>query len=226
MVEQRHRGGEAWARRALGRDPDGHPDAGHGRPRATRLIRAARARAGRPRTPIVALTANALKGKADRCLEAGMDDYLTKPLTLDRLREAVARWAIEATSTAGDRPLGGRGHVFGGNKYGGRPRARARFPRCRRPDGRRDRRPLARIATGNSPSSPTSSRAPPAPAGAMAFGDLAATVEKSGRGDDVEALEAGMAAGRRRAQRLHRGVVRAGSAALPVTAASGAPRRS
>jgi hypothetical protein len=40
----------------------------------------------------VALTANALKGEADRCLAAGMDGYLTKPLTLDRLRETVERW--------------------------------------------------------------------------------------------------------------------------------------
>src|SRR5262249_5645143 len=39
-----------------------------------------------------ALTANALKGEADRCLAAGMDGHLTKPLTLDRLRETVERW--------------------------------------------------------------------------------------------------------------------------------------
>ncbi|MCW5745817.1 MAG: PAS-domain containing protein [Alphaproteobacteria bacterium] len=46
----------------------------------------------RPRTPIVALTANALKGEAERCIAAGMDDYLTKPLTLDRLRATLDRW--------------------------------------------------------------------------------------------------------------------------------------
>ena len=59
----------------------------------TRQIRAEEAltRSSR-RTPIVALTANALKGEAERCLAAGMDDYLTKPLTLDRLRDAVERW--------------------------------------------------------------------------------------------------------------------------------------
>lgn len=44
------------------------------------------------RTPIVAPTASALKGEADRCTAAGMDGYLTKPLTLDRLREALGRW--------------------------------------------------------------------------------------------------------------------------------------
>jgi CheY-like chemotaxis protein/HPt (histidine-containing phosphotransfer) domain-containing protein len=62
----------------------------------TRQIRAeeALAKSGR-RIPIVALTANALKGEADRCLAAGMDGYLTKPLTLDRLRETVERWMSE-----------------------------------------------------------------------------------------------------------------------------------
>jgi PAS domain S-box-containing protein len=54
------------------------------------------------RTPIVALTANALKGEASRCEAAGMDGYLTKPLTLDRLRETVERWMTgEAIVTAG-----------------------------------------------------------------------------------------------------------------------------
>jgi signal transduction histidine kinase/ActR/RegA family two-component response regulator len=52
----------------------------------------------RPRTPILALTANALKGEAERCLAAGMDGYLTKPLTLERLRDAVARQAIAVPS--------------------------------------------------------------------------------------------------------------------------------
>jgi PAS domain S-box-containing protein len=42
--------------------------------------------------PIVAVTANALKGEAERCIAAGMDDYLTKPLQLDVLREMLAKW--------------------------------------------------------------------------------------------------------------------------------------
>jgi CheY-like chemotaxis protein/HPt (histidine-containing phosphotransfer) domain-containing protein len=59
----------------------------------TRQIRAEEAGRGTGvRTPILALTANALKGEAERCLAAGMDDYLTKPLPLDRLRTALDRW--------------------------------------------------------------------------------------------------------------------------------------
>jgi two-component system sensor histidine kinase/response regulator len=44
------------------------------------------------RTPIFALTANAMTGQLERCLEAGMDGFLTKPLQIERLRETLDRY--------------------------------------------------------------------------------------------------------------------------------------
>jgi signal transduction histidine kinase/ActR/RegA family two-component response regulator len=59
---------------------------------ATRLVRAAEAREGRRRVPIVALTAAAFDADRKRCLDAGMDGYLSKPIMLASLRAELARW--------------------------------------------------------------------------------------------------------------------------------------
>ncbi len=72
---------------------------------ATALIREREAR-GAARTLIVALTANAMEGDRQRCLDAGMDDYLPKPLRFDDLRAMLERFgrrmdaAEPAASTA------------------------------------------------------------------------------------------------------------------------------
>jgi len=68
---------------------------------ATALIR--EHEASSRRTPIVALTASAMPSDRQRCLEAGMDDYLTKPVRLQLLEAAVRRWArgAEAGPAAG-----------------------------------------------------------------------------------------------------------------------------
>ena len=47
---------------------------------------------GGPRIPIVAMTASAMQGERDRCLAAGMDDYVTKPIDRRRLQEVLDQW--------------------------------------------------------------------------------------------------------------------------------------
>jgi len=59
---------------------------------ATRLIRESE-RALERRTPILAMTANAMTGDRTRCLDAGMDDYMAKPVQQQVLWEMVERWA-------------------------------------------------------------------------------------------------------------------------------------
>jgi PAS domain S-box-containing protein len=58
---------------------------------ATHRIRE-RERAGRKRLPIVAMTANAMQGDRERCLQSGMDDYVAKPIELEVLGQVLARW--------------------------------------------------------------------------------------------------------------------------------------
>ncbi|MEZ5669049.1 MAG: response regulator [Alphaproteobacteria bacterium] len=71
---------------------------------ATRRIRA---RHPDRRTPIIALTANAMKGDRDICIEAGMNDYLAKPVDKTRLLATVAAWIEESRNGgAADQPAG------------------------------------------------------------------------------------------------------------------------
>jgi two-component system sensor histidine kinase/response regulator len=53
---------------------------------------------GNTRIPIVAITANAMKGDRERCMAAGMDDYVSKPFKQDDLRAAIEKWIPVAVS--------------------------------------------------------------------------------------------------------------------------------
>ena len=65
---------------------------------ATRRIRDDEFERGRGHTPIVALTADALAGDRERCIESGMDDYMTKPVSSSMLAACVERWTGRRTT--------------------------------------------------------------------------------------------------------------------------------
>ncbi len=75
---------------------------------ATRLIRSPISGVRNHRVPVIALTAHAMQGDREKCLEAGMDDYIAKPITPEGMAEVLSRWipgdkSGETSYTARDR---------------------------------------------------------------------------------------------------------------------------
>ena len=69
---------------------------------ATAEIRRGESAAGAPRVPIIAVTANALRGDRERCLAVGMDDYVCKPFTAATVEKLLQRWLPAAGSGNGE----------------------------------------------------------------------------------------------------------------------------
>ncbi|CAN5907949.1 response regulator [soil metagenome] len=67
---------------------------------ATRRIRAAEQAQGLARVPVIALTATAADADRQQCLDAGMDDFLSKPYGADELAAAVERWTMHNNAAA------------------------------------------------------------------------------------------------------------------------------
>jgi signal transduction histidine kinase/CheY-like chemotaxis protein/HPt (histidine-containing phosphotransfer) domain-containing protein len=95
--------GFAATRAIREREQAGPPDGSAGAPSTTRL-------------PVIALTAHALIGDREQCLAAGMDDYLSKPFTLEQLRAVLVRWLPPPTGA-------GRSEPVATPAAGGRPEA-------------------------------------------------------------------------------------------------------
>ena len=92
VVEDGEAAVAASAEHRLRRDPHGRADAGDGRPGGDGQYPRAGARTGK-HVPIMALTAHAMKGDRERCLEAGMDAYVAKPVQKQELLHIIYQYS-------------------------------------------------------------------------------------------------------------------------------------
>jgi two-component system, sensor histidine kinase and response regulator len=82
---------------------------------ATRAVRAGETKVLNPETPIIAMTAHAMKGDRERCLAAGMNDYISKPILPQALLDALEKWMKSGRETPPPfvAPAGATGSVRG-----------------------------------------------------------------------------------------------------------------
>ena len=64
---------------------------------ATRIIRNPESKTLNHKVPVIALTASARQGDREKCIKAGMDDYLSKPIDTQKLYEMLEKWIPSQT---------------------------------------------------------------------------------------------------------------------------------
>ena len=79
---------------------------------ATRQIRSPKSKVRNHQIPIIAMTAHAMQGDRERCLHAGMDDYVSKPISRQALAETLSKWLPREITEPPTIPHGEQGQLF------------------------------------------------------------------------------------------------------------------
>ncbi len=72
---------------------------------ATKQIRNSKSQVPNPKIPIIAMTAHAMQGAREECLESGMDDFISKPVNPQELLDMIEKWAVKPGATKEDKML-------------------------------------------------------------------------------------------------------------------------
>jgi two-component system sensor histidine kinase/response regulator len=162
--------------------------------RMSEAIRERESASGAARVPIIACTANAMRGDAARCFAAGMDDYLAKPITLEQLEAKVEQWLPGGRSdpvpaTPIDRKVLGE---YSGGDAAAEREILAQF----RSHHRADEEALRKALAGRDPQSIVQAahrmRGAAASIGARGLAAACASIERAARANDWNLIEAGI----------------------------------